>query len=148
MSSIGCTRCVLATAKLVAALALVSSAALAETELVPGTAVLANQGSSDSSGNGGNINVASSNTNIFTPAAFVDYKRFGGEPSVLVDRYPFQPGQFGCPGAPNVTPCPPRDIIYQSAPNGFVFPQWTEFSQVAAVPDLRTRADRGRRRWR
>ncbi|MFL6020803.1 MAG: hypothetical protein ACJ74A_06645, partial [Gaiellaceae bacterium] len=55
--------------------------------LVPNTAVLLDQ--STSGGSGGTSTVASSNTTIFTPSAFADYKRFGGEPSVVVDRYPF-----------------------------------------------------------
>jgi len=100
-------------------------AAVLNVQLVPGTAVLLNQ--STSSGSGGNAKSTSSSTNIFSPAAFVDYKRFGGEPTVVVDRYPFAPGQFGCPGAPNTTPCPPRDIAYQSAPQGFVFPRYSNF---------------------
>src|SRR5947207_9409455 len=100
-------------------------AAVLSVQLVPGTAVLLNQ--STSSGSGGNAKSTSSSTNIFSPAAFVDYKRFGGEPTVVVDRYPFAPGQFGCPGAPNTTPCPPRDIAYQSAPQGFVFPRYSNF---------------------
>src|SRR5947209_17268265 len=95
------------------------------TELVPGTAILLDQ--SSGSGNGGNVKSTSSSTNIFSPAAFVDYKRFGGEPTVVVDRYPFAPGQFGCPGAPNTTPCAPRDIAYQSAPQGFVAPRYSNF---------------------
>src|SRR5947208_7197673 len=100
-------------------------AAVLNVQLVPGTAVLLNQ--STSSGNGGNAKSTSSSTNILSPAAFVDYKRFGGEPTVVVDRYAFAPGQFGCPGAPNTTPCPPRDIAYQSAPQGFVFPRYSNF---------------------
>src|SRR5438874_8914155 len=100
-------------------------AAVLNVQLVPGTAVLLNQ--STGSGSGGNAKSTSSSTNIFSPAAFVDYKRFGGEPTVVVDRYPFAPGQFGCPGAPNTTPCPPRDIAYQSAPQGFVFPRYSNF---------------------
>src|SRR5207248_4036526 len=103
----------------------VSLAVAAVIELVPGTAVLLNQ--SSGSGSGGNVKSTSSSTNIFSPAAFVDYKRFGGEPTVVIDRYPFAPGQFGCPGAPNTTPCPPRDIAYQSAPQGFVFPRYSNF---------------------
>ncbi len=102
-----------------------SLALAAVIQLVPGTAVLLNQ--SSGSGSGGNVKSTSSSTNIFSPAAFVDYKRFGGEPTVVVDRYPFAPGQFGCPGAPNTTPCPPRDIAYQSAPQGFVFPRYSNF---------------------
>src|SRR5438067_1603760 len=56
------------------------------TELVPGTAVLLNQSGSSGGGNGGNATSTSSSTNIFSPAAFVDYKRFGGEPTVVDDR--------------------------------------------------------------
>src|SRR5438874_2426828 len=92
------------------------------TTLVPGTAVLLNQ--SGSSGNGGNTTSTSSSTNIFSPAAYVDHKRFGGEPTVVVDRYPFKVGTFGCMGS---KPCPPRDIAYQSAPQGFVFPRYSNF---------------------
>jgi hypothetical protein len=54
------------------------------TELVPGTAILL---STDSQGSGGTAST-SSMTNIFTPSAYLDYKRFGSEPSVAVDRYP------------------------------------------------------------
>src|SRR5438105_6216472 len=100
-------------------------AAVLNVQLVPGTAVLLNQ--STGSGSGGNVKSTSSSTNIFSPAAFVDYKRFGGEPTVVIDRYPFAPGQFGCPGAPNTTPCAPRDIAYQSAPQGFVAPRYSNF---------------------
>src|SRR5436189_5918310 len=100
-------------------------AAVLNVQLVPGAAVLLIR--STGSGSGGNAKSPSSSTNIFSPAAFVDYKRFGGEPPVVVDRYPFAPGQFGCPGAPNTTPCPPRDIAYQSAPQGFVAPRYSNF---------------------
>ena len=93
------------------------------TELVEGTAVLLNQ-SSGGGGNGGNIKTTSSQTNIFSPAALVDYKRFGGEPTVTVDRYPFAPGQFDCP-VTATAPCPPKDITYQSAPNGV--PSYSQF---------------------
>src|SRR5438552_14795739 len=92
------------------------------TTLVPGTAVLLNQ--SGSSGNGGNTTSTSSATNIFSPAAYVDYKRFGGEPTVVVDRYPFNVGTFDCMGS---KPCPPSDIAYQSAPQGFVDPRYSNF---------------------
>src|SRR5437868_10863832 len=71
-------------------------AAVLNVQLVPGTAVLLDQ--STSSGNGGNVKSTSSSTNIFSPAAFVDYKRFGGEPTVVVGRYPF-PGTNTSPGA-------------------------------------------------
>ena len=55
-------------------------------DLVPGTAVLADN--FGSGGNGGNTSSTTSSTNIFSPSVFVDYKRFGGEPTVTVDRYP------------------------------------------------------------
>jgi hypothetical protein len=80
--------------------------------------VLLNQ--STGSGSGGNSTSTSSSTNIFSPAAYVDYKRFGGEPTVVVDRYPFQPGNpFGLSGY--------KDIVYQSAPQGFVSPRYSNF---------------------
>src|SRR5256712_2049214 len=78
-------------------------------ELLPGTAILLDQ----SSGSGGNATSTSSSTNIFSPAAFVDYKRFGGEPTVVVDRYPFN-GTF-------------KDLVYVSAPQGFVEPRYSTF---------------------
>lgn len=107
---------------LAAALPAVAAGDNVITELVPGTAVLLDQ--STRSGSGGNATSTSSSTNIFAPAAFVDYKRFGGEPSLTVDRYPFSQGQFGCTSS---TGCAPRDIVYQSAPNGFVFPHYSQF---------------------
>lgn len=95
-------------------------------ELVPGTNVLLSQ--SDSSGNGGNTSSTSSRTNIFSPAAYVDYKRFGGEPTVTVDRYPF-PGTSTnaaaqCPSGQ--TSCF-KDTIYASSPNGFAYPHFSPF---------------------
>src|SRR5437899_5147073 len=80
-------------------------------ELIPGTAILLDQ--SSGSGSGGNATSTSSSTNIFSPAAFVDYKRFGGEPTVVVDRYPFN-GAF-------------KDLVYVSAPQGFVEPRYSTF---------------------
>src|SRR5436309_11931525 len=68
------------------------------TTLVPGTAVLLSQ----TSGNGGNTSSTTSSTNIFSPSAYVDYKRFGGEPTVVVDRYPFA-SVTAC--SPNPAPC-------------------------------------------
>src|SRR5947209_7269806 len=81
------------------------------TELVPGTAILLDQ--SSGSGSGGNSTSTSSSTNIFSPAAFVDYKRFGGEPTVVVDRYPY--GRMF------------KDLVYVSAPQGFVEPRYSTF---------------------
>src|SRR5881396_366992 len=80
-------------------------------ELLPGTAILLDQ--SSGGGSGGNATSTTSSTNIFSPAAFVDYKRFGGEPTVVVDRYPFN-GTNTSPAAQ----CPPgqttcfKDIAY------------------------------------
>jgi hypothetical protein len=83
------------------------------TELVPDTAILLNQ-SGGGGGNGGNTSSTTSSTNIFSPSAYVDYKRLGGEPTVVVDRYPFTPGQF-------------RDIAYYSAPLGVGAPGYSYF---------------------
>jgi hypothetical protein len=99
------------------------------TELVPGTAILLNQSSGSGAGgggNGGNAKSTSSSTNIFAPAAYTDYKRFGGEPTVTVDRYPFA-ADFECAPTAVVDPCPKPDIVYNSAPNGFVFPRYSQF---------------------
>ena len=78
-------------------------------DLVPGTAVLADNFASGG-GNGGNTSSTSSSTSIFSPSVFVDYKRFGGEPTVTVDRFP---------GG--------NDVTYVSGPNGFVFPHYSPF---------------------
>jgi hypothetical protein len=86
------------------------SAATDPYDLVPGTAVLADNFESGSGGNGGNTSSTSSATNIFSPSVFVDYKRFGGEPTVTVDRYP---------GG--------NDVTYVSGPNGFAFPHYSPF---------------------
>ena len=95
-------------------------------ELVPGTAVLLTQADGNTgSGNAGNAKTTSSSTHIFSPAAHADYKRFGGEPHLMVDRYPFAAGQFGCVPAPGQTTCPPRDIAYVSAPQGV--PSYSSF---------------------
>jgi hypothetical protein len=104
------------------------SAVFAEdlTELVPGTAILLDQ--STGTGSGGNSKTVSSSTNIFAPATFVDYKRFGGEPTVTVDRYPFVAGSPGAAFCPTgQTSCPARDIAYQSAPQGVVAPHYSQF---------------------
>ena len=116
----------------VSSLALVSIAAAdGAIQLLQGTAILLDQ--SSGSGNGGNSTSTSSSTNIFSPAAFVDYKRFGGEPTVVVDRYEFKSGNpFGLSGF--------KDITYQSAPQGFVDPRYSnfyksdDFAQTFRVP--------------
>jgi hypothetical protein len=108
-------RRIAAVAALVAAAFAVATPALAEDliqELVPGTAVLLSQ--SSSSGNGGNTSSTTSRTNIFAPSSYVDYKRLGGEPTVVIDRYPFRPGQFGNTTTSNQY----RDLGYYSAPLG------------------------------
>src|SRR3954469_4284364 len=81
-----------------------------QTQLVSGTAVLLSQSSTSNGGNGGNTSSTTSSTNIFSPSVFVDYKRFGGEPTVTVDHYP---------GG--------NDATYVSGPNGFVFPHYSPF---------------------
>jgi hypothetical protein len=95
---------------LAVALAAVSAGGAASDpfDLVPGTAVLADNFSSG--GSGGNTSSTTSSTNIFSPSVFVDYKRFGGEPTVTVDRYP---------GG--------NDVTYVSGPNGFAFPHYSPF---------------------
>src|SRR6266516_1615578 len=105
------SRALLIAAAAILAAFLATVAAADITELVPGTAVLLNQ--SSGSGSGGNSTSTSSSTNIFSPAAFVDYKRFGGEPTVVVDRYPYGP-TF-------------KDLVYVSAPQGFVEPRYSTF---------------------
>src|SRR4051794_32377244 len=92
------------------------------TELVPDTAILLNQ-AGGGGGNGGNTSSTTSSTNIFSPSAYVDYKRLGGEPTVVVDRYPFAPGQFGNTTTTNQF----RDIGYYSAPLGVGFPGYSYF---------------------
>src|SRR3954447_13695300 len=55
----------------------------------------------------------------FSSAAYVDYKRRGGEPTGVVDRYPF-PGASSDPFAqcaPGQTSCF-KDLVYASAPEG------------------------------
>jgi hypothetical protein len=57
---------------------------------------------------------ASAGAAVFGPAAYVDYKRFGGEPLVAIDRYPFADGRT-------------RDLVYASSPNGFGYPHYSTF---------------------
>src|SRR5437763_305208 len=72
-------------------------------ELVPNTAVLlAKVSSTGGGGNGGNTSSTSNATNIFAPASYVDYHQIGGEPTTVVDRYPFN-SLFACQAAPGVT---------------------------------------------
>ena len=112
-------------------------------ELVEGTAVLLDVNTSGGGGAGGNSVPASSLTNIFSPSVLVDYKRFGGEPSVAVDRYPFTPtNRPACLSAVTGMTNPTclqestcasgqttcfKDIVYQSAPQGVVSPRYSQF---------------------
>src|SRR5947207_6352290 len=84
-------------------------------QLVPNTAVLLSNTGGGSGGNGGNGSSASSATNIFAPASYVDYHELGGEPTTVVDRYPFSTGKTY------------RDLVYVSNPLGLAFPGFSEF---------------------
>lgn len=103
-------------------------------DLIPGTAVLYTASSStSSSGNGGNTSSTSNATNIFAPASYVDYHQSGGEPTTVVDRYPFT-NSFQCQAASGITDtlsacrneaaCPAatstcyHDLVYVSNPLG------------------------------
>src|SRR5919204_1822475 len=119
------SRALLIAAAAILAALLPTVAAADVTELVPGTAVLLDQ--SSGSGSGGNGSSTSSSTAIFSPAAYVDYKRFGGEPTVTVDRYPFKSGNLIKPSCTDVSPCAPTDATYVSSPNGFVYPHYSPF---------------------
>src|SRR5436305_8592589 len=92
-------------------------------ELVPNTAVLLAKVASGGGGNGGNTSSASSATNIFAPASYVDYHEIGGEPTTVVDRYPFVPGPYGFGAASQQY----RDLVYVSNPLGVGFPGYSEF---------------------
>jgi hypothetical protein len=81
---------------------------------------------SQSSGNGGNTSSTTSSTNIFSPAAYADYKRFGGEPTVVVDRYALTSGTIRGKTCTAASPCYP-DFDYASSPQGFVFPHYSTF---------------------
>src|SRR5437763_10627074 len=82
-------------------------------QLVPNTAVLLSKtSSSGGGGNGGNTSSTSNATNIFAPASYVDYHMIGGEPTTVVDRYPFVPGPYGF----GATTKAYRDLVYVSNP--------------------------------
>src|SRR3954469_24381598 len=99
------------------------TAASASTTLttVPGTSVLLSKSGS------GPLSSTSSNSNIFSPAAYVDYKRFGGEPTVTVDRFPFPGSNTSAAAKCSGTPPCFKDEIYASSPNGFVYPHYSPF---------------------
>jgi len=114
-------------------------------ELVPNTAVLLAKVASSGGGNGGNTSSASNATNIFAPGSYVDYHQIGGEPTTVVDRYPFS-SSFSCQTAGGLTDtlsgcqqeasCPAgkttcfHDIVYVSNPLGL-----GEFSQFYSSYD-------------
>src|SRR3954469_249815 len=92
-------------------------------ELVPDTAVLLAKVSSGGGGNGGNTSSASSATHIFAPASYVASHELDGEPTTIVDRYPFVPGPYGF----GATSQQYRDLVYVSNPLGVGFPGYSEF---------------------
>jgi hypothetical protein len=94
------------------------------TDLVPGTGVLLDQGS-------GATSSVSSNTDIFSPGTYVDYKRPGGEPTVVVDRYPF-PGTNASPAAQcaaGTTICF-KDLTLRLRPPGLRLPTVQLFLEI------------------
>lgn len=77
-------------------------------------------------GNGGNASSASSMTNTFSPASYVDYHLLGGEPTTVVDRYPFTGTEAAANCPSGQTTCF-KDLIYVSNPLGVGFPGYSEF---------------------
>jgi hypothetical protein len=90
-------------------------------QVVPDTAVLLS--TTGGGGNGGTTSSVSSASNIFAPASYVDYHELGGEPTTVVDRYPFVPGPYGFGAASQQY----RDLVYVSNPLGVGFPGFSEF---------------------
>jgi hypothetical protein len=90
------------------------------TELLDGTAILLSQSGSTS----GATSSTSSMTNIFTPSAYADYKRRGGEPTVTVDRYKLT-GALAAQQCPATQTSCYRDVTYTSAPQGFAYPHYS-----------------------
>ena len=88
--------------------------------LLPGTAVLLSRSGS------GALSSTSTSTNTFSPAAYADYKHFGGEPTTVVDRYPVTSGTIGAQACTTANPCHP-DFVYVCSPQGFVFPHYSTF---------------------
>src|SRR4051794_36416119 len=84
-------------------------------ELVPNTAVLLVNTGSGGGGNGGNTSSASSATNIFSPASYVDYHERGGEPTTVVDRYPFGPHSMPSCGLAGLNAGPANPTCTQQA---------------------------------
>src|SRR5881398_234037 len=103
------------------ALVFASAAAAATTlNLLPGTAVLLSKSGS------GPLSSTSTSTNTFSPAAYADYKHFGGEPTVVVDRYPVTTGTINGKSCSSASPCHP-DYAYACSPQGFVEPHYSTF---------------------
>jgi hypothetical protein len=106
----------------IAAVLVFASAAAASTNLnlLPGTAVLLSKSGS------GPLSSTSSSTNSFSPAAYADYKHFGGEPTVVVDRYLVTTGTINGKACSSASPCHP-DYAYACSPQGFVEPHYSTF---------------------
>lgn len=98
----------------------VGAGAATTINLLPGTAVLLSQSGS------GALTSTSSSTNTFSPAAFADYKHFGGEPTAVVDRYPVTSGQVGNQTCATTNPCHP-DYVYVCSPQGVLAPHYSTF---------------------
>jgi hypothetical protein len=86
-----------------------AATAAAEEGPLPETGTLDHVGQafvgSGSTSSGGATTATTARTRTFSSAAYVDYKRRGGEPTVAIDRYPFADGSF-------------KDLSYVSAPEG------------------------------
>jgi hypothetical protein len=97
-----------------------TAAASTNLNLLPGTAVLLSKSGS------GPLSSTSTSTNTFSPAAYADYKHFGGEPTAVVDRYPLTTGTFKGKACSAASPCYP-DYAYACSPQGFVEPHYSTF---------------------
>src|SRR5436305_2735974 len=93
--------------------------------LLPGTGILLDQSGTTSSG-GGATSSTSTMTNIFSPPAYVDYKRTGSEPVVTVDRYPYTSGTYNGQSCSTSAPCY-KDFAYVDSTEGFGYPQYDFF---------------------
>src|SRR3954469_19457353 len=76
-------------------------------------------GGGETTGGKGGTTATTARTHTFSSAAYVDYKRRGGEPTVTVDRYPF-PGDSSdafaqCPSGQSTCF---KDLSYVSPPEG------------------------------
>jgi len=102
----------------------------ADSQLLPGTAILLDQTTTSSSSGG--TTATSTMTNTFSPPTYADYKRTGTEPTTTVDpnAYPLPPNPQDyasqCPAGTTATGCY-RDTVYDSTANGFVYPAYGFF---------------------